>query len=432
VGLARPESFEGFGKLSLTNRKNYIQDDGVDMPQQKTKSEYSISFTPGFTNKDLGNGLVITESRLSWFPIGIRRTRNIHGYSGSQQKGYLPAILPSNVELDPVKRPRWFPNLSAKHKGTNSDDCSRDLVISSSHNIPQVIIAIVQVVYAAVTLYRSRGDQLSRYGYAAFGLTVLPYLLMSIVNLLGNLITPSYPTLFLVDSREHREFCNVGACVDSVVGRIKYDDNGERTMMFGRLKEAASSGNLDMRLDEVQWDPIGNKPIPKADQILKDPTFRLNENGDPKAADIYFPCYTQFSQKEGAQRWSAESSPYWLTIGTIILGIIPYTAIGVLTRFQPGTSSVLQRFFTMFWLTSGLVIGVLMPFFKLDWASFTSGVGLLIAGLTKSVGKKNSKETFEKQPFYIFIFLLLFASAAFGGFIVVGQMLIEYGTCIVF
>ena len=44
------------------------------------------------------------------------------------------------------------------------------------------------------------GDQIQRYGYAAFGLTVAPYLLMSIVNLLGTMLTPDYPCLYLVSS----------------------------------------------------------------------------------------------------------------------------------------------------------------------------------------------------------------------------------------
>ena len=60
------------------------------------------------------------------------------------------------------------------------------------------MVSIVQVLLASATLYETRGDQFNQYGYAAFGLTVIPYIVMSIVNLLGNLLTPDFPTLYLV------------------------------------------------------------------------------------------------------------------------------------------------------------------------------------------------------------------------------------------
>jgi hypothetical protein len=79
-----------------------------------------------------------------------------------------------------------------------------------------------------VTLYQSRGDQISRYGYAAFDLTVAPYVVMSAVNLLGNLMVPGYPALYLVKSSvmiEARK--DGGACFDGVVGRLKESLDGE-------------------------------------------------------------------------------------------------------------------------------------------------------------------------------------------------------------
>jgi hypothetical protein len=53
-------------------------------------------------------------------------------------------------------------------------------------------------MWATITIYQARGDQVQRYGYAAFGLTVVPYAFMSVVNGAANLITPQYATMFLV------------------------------------------------------------------------------------------------------------------------------------------------------------------------------------------------------------------------------------------
>lgn len=86
---------------------------------------------------------------------------------------------------------------------TSADSTSpekRNLVynLSSIYSFSTALVAIGQIIYASVTLYRLHGDLVTKYGYAAFGFTVLPYLIMSFVNLLGSLFTPGYLTLYLV------------------------------------------------------------------------------------------------------------------------------------------------------------------------------------------------------------------------------------------
>ncbi len=82
---------------------------------------------------------------------------------------------------------------------SNPDTCPA-IELSSNYNLPKGLIAIFQTLYASATLYQTRGDQIQRYGYAAFGLTVAPYLVMSIINLLGTMLTPDYPCIYLVRS----------------------------------------------------------------------------------------------------------------------------------------------------------------------------------------------------------------------------------------
>lgn len=48
-----------------------------------------------------------------------------------------------------------------------------------------------QALYAIFTLFNSHGNQIDRYGEATFGLTVVPYVVMSLLNLFANLVTPS-------------------------------------------------------------------------------------------------------------------------------------------------------------------------------------------------------------------------------------------------
>lgn len=63
--------------------------------------------------------------------------------------------------------------------------------LSSNYNLPNGLIAIFQTLYASATLYQTQGDQIERYGYAAFGLTVAPYVVTSIVNLASTMLSPN-------------------------------------------------------------------------------------------------------------------------------------------------------------------------------------------------------------------------------------------------
>jgi len=60
------------------------------------------------------------------------------------------------------------------------------------------IAAVIQLLFACYTLYRTRGNQIELYGYAAFGLTVIQYLIMSLINLIASVVVPQFPTIFMV------------------------------------------------------------------------------------------------------------------------------------------------------------------------------------------------------------------------------------------
>jgi hypothetical protein len=100
-----------------------------------------------------------------------------------------------------------------------STDCTA--VVASSYSFPSALIAVLQFTYATVTLVQTtRGAQIDTYGYAAFGLTVIPYAMMSLVNLISALTTPSYSTIFMVRNEVMDEAIAHGAKFDGVVGRL--------------------------------------------------------------------------------------------------------------------------------------------------------------------------------------------------------------------
>ncbi|KAF9458545.1 hypothetical protein BDZ94DRAFT_1325423, partial [Collybia nuda] len=60
----------------------------------------------------------------------------------------------------------------------------KNIQIARSRSWLKGLIALAQLMFSSITIYQARGDQLDRYGYAAFGLSVFPYTLMSLVNLI--------------------------------------------------------------------------------------------------------------------------------------------------------------------------------------------------------------------------------------------------------
>lgn len=98
------------------------------------------------------------------------------------REGYTLCLVPARAAV------------SAPTRGDGVSCC----ILPSSYNIPKLLVSFVQALWAAVTLYRARGDQIEQFGYAAFGLTVAQYAFMSVINIIGNLLQPDYPSLFMI------------------------------------------------------------------------------------------------------------------------------------------------------------------------------------------------------------------------------------------
>lgn len=98
-------------------------------------------------------------------------------------EGYTWARLPKDTKVMPYGRPV---NESQPASGEPAN-----IRLSTNFSAAQPIIAILQTVSAAWTLYKTRGDQLNWFGFSAFGLTVTPYLLMSIINFLAQCVFSS-------------------------------------------------------------------------------------------------------------------------------------------------------------------------------------------------------------------------------------------------
>lgn len=72
------------------------------------------------------------------------------------------------------------------------------LQLSSNYSFFAAAAGIIQVLSGSMQIYHASTREIPNLGFAAYSLTVVPYLFMSIVNLVGAMCEPQYPSMFLV------------------------------------------------------------------------------------------------------------------------------------------------------------------------------------------------------------------------------------------
>jgi hypothetical protein len=115
-------------------------------------------------------------------------SRSVHGICTFPLAKYALVEVPPHVPLRALEIQHLTPVRGY----------TRRVLLSSSYNLPKALFALLQAVWGVLTLYRARGNQIDMYGYAAFGLSVTPYVMMSMMNIIANIVSPEYPTMYLV------------------------------------------------------------------------------------------------------------------------------------------------------------------------------------------------------------------------------------------
>ncbi|KAI1462280.1 hypothetical protein F4805DRAFT_452811 [Annulohypoxylon moriforme] len=422
-----------------------------------------------------------TDTLFPWVPWG----REIHGVC-KLPKGYTLAFVPRHAKVR-----------SIKPLDTNQDielEERFDSTISASFSTIKAVVAILQTLYASFTLYRTRGDQLTQYGYAAFGLTVTPYLVMSIINLIGNMVTPEYAALYMVRSDIMKEARTRGAVIDGEVGEIVPDAysawtfgvpndlSGSITTMkedrLGLTNIAYSSNTTVRQLSDTEsanklesTDIINHAVSPTASQQHIDNDGNVPEIGSEEAPVVDTDTLVELKLM-GVEALRSDSEPepepvllipscgnfattrrpvnnlpadisdisqpsrrqlsrlnhsgliMYLVIQAVNLVItgISVAVIGALSGFHKGNSTVAQRVWTMMWLAFGFLMGpnfVALP-------SATSLVTLFRSAKREDHDPQSSRYFFT----WGFITTLIYGVPGFGGYVIAGKMLYEYGNCV--
>jgi hypothetical protein len=98
-----------------------------------------------------------------------------------------------------------------------------DLGISANLSVVRLFVALVQL-YSIINILRANKLE----DYSAYQLTLIPYALMSFVNIVSGFFTPSYPAVYMVRSSVMEEAERRGAVFEGWVGELEED--GDATL----------------------------------------------------------------------------------------------------------------------------------------------------------------------------------------------------------
>jgi hypothetical protein len=326
------------------------------------------------------------------------------------------------------------------------------------------------------TLYQTRRLQLEQYGYVAYGFTVVPYAVMTLVNLLANLVTPDYPTLYMIRTAAMDEAERLGGKFIGVVASVyepalAVDDAGQNLGHENdtiNAHDAEVAGQFEMTTLAANANPGQNANVDPTHGTERPTSVDISIGDTEQEVDVACSSNSGQSTKIGpsnetesppsvkssigsteqAQDAADEILPNGRFAGEIqttcyedalivcsglaFTGALatPYAIMGAFTHFNPGHSTTAQRTWIMLWIVLGQVCGYTAPIVvntesresfypdKHDAREHRSNC------CTWGMNRINSG-----LGWY---FVLFYAAPAIGGFVVVGQMIAASGTCGVF
>lgn len=146
------------------------------------------------------------------YPSDIKPLRSPKNEPIAEERGegfeYSLVKVPSSFTVDPILKEnkpeplmkmiwQWV-RKGPEKSVAQSPKTAVPLRLSSNERIVKAVCTIFQILYGSYELYRMGGDHLKKYGYAAYEFTIIPYLSMSLMNLLVSCVRPTYPSMYIV------------------------------------------------------------------------------------------------------------------------------------------------------------------------------------------------------------------------------------------
>ncbi|KAI5848430.1 hypothetical protein DFP73DRAFT_591950 [Morchella snyderi] len=253
--------------------------------------------------------------------------------------------------------------------------------LASTYGIVKTLAALVQLAYSSYELYAARATQFDKFGYGAYSLTIIPYVLMSMVNLAASLSRPSYPSRYFVYYRgiDIPEAPSTELEAITIADTASTAEEGPLLLVDGRDRD-----HREAWMKEVESVVTGHVGY---------------AYGDPY---------------HSASKSRVSGLQVTVVLGLIFIAmLLPYILIYALTRFQKRENTVWQRS----WFLSALVFGQVFPF---------------LVGIADDRIKDFFQEFF---PFKIprssqrLLFALLLSAPTVGMFVIVARTILQDQVC---
>ena len=331
----------------------------------------------------------------------FEKYRTIHGALRKLPKGYAYMSVPPEAIVEPI-----VPSCTVH--------------LAQSFSAAKTFVSIFQIIYSFYTLLHDSHYQIQYFGFAAFPLTVAPYAVMSIVNLLGGLLFPIYPAVFLVQSEVSVEVeQRHGKMFDGMVGSLELsEDNSAMFMMQDQGTEHVHSAVIlgpkapdNNVVDDLAVSIPTFPPFQRLEPLLSgpilSPVLRRVSLGLQYFRYIYRPdvlltfLILTFRARKPLPIDDTRNAILSFLSDIFTIGV-PLAVIGGLSGFKAGRTPVAQACLLMVWF------------------EFGAGIGPFIFSTLSMSG------TYQKW-FYKIVFL--YSVPAIGGFVVVAHMIAAYGNC---
>ena len=339
--------------------------------------------------------------------------------------GYALAYVPGDVKIYPRHRSclSAVPPITSISPIETRQSQSKTR-IASAHDFPRILFSITQTVSGGYSLFKARGSQVEHYGYAAYGLTVVPYIVISIINLVGSLLTSEYETVYLVHSSIMDEMIGQGGIADGEVGTIDTPmENGQELPLYEGEEKVKFQGEcmefhyhddiLHCHFSETPSSKVETYAISPYEAPAPKPKLKWCEisnwifsprkpsktSGSPSVTVPSHPSFTRLPRPRNQAYLDL------LCMKLVMIAIsIPYIVISVLTGWKEKHSSQIQRNFTLSWIICGQIQGYFL-------------------GNLENLSRKS---TALKGLAFVFV---CYGYYCVSGFYVVAQEMIEFGTC---
>ncbi|TFK46064.1 hypothetical protein OE88DRAFT_1729287 [Heliocybe sulcata] len=279
-------------------------------------------------------------------------------------------------------RPRGVGEVTKALELVYGDQRNADIRLSHTRNWIGMLISLVQLFASALTLYRTRGDQVVRYGYAAFGLSVIPFMLMTIANLVFNAILGEYTHLYVLRTgvlEESERRLQGKAWYEGCVGHRT--DIAARGSTAVRVAMHLQAG--DEEGDEVLVVKVDNvekrfKFIGPLSSDAADHEFRVHAIANGRSSSAILERSDDGPDGDEKDRDDQETSRggqatdgglhlAWLTVPMVLLVLalsLPYIMIYSISHFENGGSTHSERAWMMVWLVLGQLYGLSAHFYR--------------------------------------------------------------------